>query len=975
MDEEKVYYRTFTYLIGVVCFVTGLFDLFAWYFSSNISAVLPAYIFMRPGTALSFILAGSSLICLNRNFIQSSRILSCILLLFSGLILSEHILNVNLGINPFFIKIFSLKSNQYPGLMAPSVALSFIIIALCFFIISFHFSILLLWVCLFGVFFTLSLGFIAGTNHFLEFTTQFGAGRWMRISIYTSLGLIFISLGIIAYINSKNVKHALVSLPLITVFVILNITIFGWQYTKKIQENSLNMLLQLKVENVEDVIESHTAELASSFSRITYRWLNRQITPENKWRSDVMHYIHDQPGYKAIEWVDSKYVVRWIAPEEGNELIKGYNLYDDPARRKEMLKSLVTNELQISSQFDLVEENKVFLLFSPIIKENHFQGFIVGILDAEMFLEDTLKKIDIRGYNLSISDATGLLYTNAPQDHKFYKSWKHSIVLPLYGQNWKIVLWPSIALHNQVITSFFPTMILIIGIIMALLCGVLIHTLQFIKGNSEKLKRTQIELANAQERLQGIIEGSADLVAAIDLNYDFIAFNTMYKCEIYRIFKIDLEIGMNFKVLLQKMSVENQTKAMLLWEKAMKGTAFTVIESFKDKRLDGLDFEIHYNPIRDSEGKLIGVSHFAINVHQRIQNERKLEESKTELENVVKSLEIQNKELELLKELMSLLQSSPSVDDAIEIIKNYSKRILSGTSGIVYLISSDNLNLISRVLSWGDPVSNLFLFTPKDCLSLLRHQSYYISDTAEGVLCNHIKKTEKKPKSYACLPLFAQNELLGLFYVEFGLDTDNQRLIALAQIISEQSALSLYNIKLRDVLKTQSTQDSLTGVYNRRFFEEYLQKEILKTKNNPFTFALLLIDIDYFKKINDTYGHLVGDQVLFEFATKLRKICRQDDIVSRWGGEEFMIYLRTISLEAVKSKAEALRESIEKFAIEINQEGTVSVTISIGIAFYPYDGKQVDDLISKADEALYQAKKMGRNKVVASSSITQNRNH
>ncbi|QLZ69058.1 hypothetical protein FOLKNPGA_01840 [Legionella sp. PC1000] len=873
------------------------------------------------------------------------------------------------------MKVFSLDSHNYPGNMASSIALSFIIIALCFLIISFHFSNYWLWLCLLGVFFTLSLGFIATTNHFIEFATHFGVGRWMRISIYTSLGLIFLSLAIISYINSKNVKHSFVSLPLITVFVILNITVLGWQFTKKNQENSLNMLLQLKVENVEDVVESHTAELASSFSRITYRWLHRQITPESEWRADLMRYIHDQPGYRAIGWVDNKYTIRWIVPEEGNEFIKEYGLFNNPDRRGEMLKSVAKNELQISSQFDLVEGNKVILLFSPMLKENYFQGFMVGILNTTAFLKDILKKMDIQGYNLSIYDTSGLLYTNAPRDHKLYKSWKHSITLPLYGQKWRIILWPSIALHNQVITSFFPTMILIIGIVMALLSGFLIHTLQFIKGNSEKLKRTQTELANARERLQGIIEGSSDLVAAIDLNYDFIAFNTMYKCEVYRIFKVDLEIGMNFRSLLQKMSVENQTKVMSLWERAMKGTGFTVIESFKDKRYEGLDFEIHYNPIHDSEGELIGVSHFAINVHQRIHNERKLEESKVELENVVKSLEIQNKELELLKELMSLLQSSLSMDDAIEIIKNYSKRILSGTSGIVYLISSDNLNLISRVLSWGEPVSNLFLFTPKDCLSLLRHQSYYISDTTEGVLCNHIKKGEKKPISYVCLPLFAQNEMLGLFYVEFGLNTDNQRLIALAQIISEQSALSIYNIKLRDVLKTQSTQDSLTGVYNRRFFEEYLQKEILKTKNHPFTFALLLIDIDYFKKVNDTYGHLVGDQVLLEFAAKIRQICRQDDLISRWGGEEFMIFLRIANMDAAKSKAEAIRESIEKFSVEINQEKPISVTISIGIAFYPYDGKKIDDLISKADEALYQAKKMGRNKVVASSRMHQNKNH
>ncbi|WP_412756096.1 diguanylate cyclase [Legionella bozemanae] len=972
--DEKAYYKAFTNLIGMICFLAGLFDLSIRYFNAHLSAALPIDIFMRPTTALCFILSGLSLICLNRKIFQFNRILSSILLLFSGVIFSQYILNINVGIDAIFIKVFSLNFHHYPSLMAPSVALSFMIIALCFLIVSFQFSNYGLWLCLFGIFFTLSLGFIATTNHFIEFATHFGAGRWMKISIYTSLGLILLSLAIISYINSKNVKHSLISLPLIAVFVILNITVLGWQFTKKNQENSLNMLLQLKVENVEDVIESRTAELASSFSRITYRWLNRQITPESEWRADMMHYIHDQPGYKAILWVDNKYVIRWVAPEEGNKLIKEYNLYDNPNRREEMLRSLAKNELQISSQFDWAKGNKVILLFSPMLKGNHFQGFMVGILNTEIFLDDILKKMDIQGYNLGIYDASGLLYTNA-REHKFYKGWKHSITLPLYGQNWKIILWPSISLYNQVITSFFPTMILVIGIIIALLSGFLIHTLQFIKGNSEKLKQTQTELANARERLQGIIEGSSDLVAAIDLNYDFIAFNTMYKCEVYRIFKIDLEVGMNFRVLLQKMSVENQTKAMSLWERAMKGTGFIVIESFKDKRHDGLDFEIHYNPIHDSEGKLIGVSHFAINVHQRIQNERKLEESKIELENVVKSLEIQNKELELLKELMSLLQSSLSMDDAIEIIKNYSKRILSGTSGIVYLISSDNLNLISRVLIWGEPVSSLFLFTPKDCLSLLRHQSYYISDTTEGVLCNHIKKGEKKPISYVCLPLFAQNEMLGLFYVEFGLNTDNQRLIALAQIISEQSALSIYNIKLRDVLKTQSTQDSLTGVYNRRFLEEYLQKEILKAKNHPFTFALLLIDIDYFKKINDTYGHLVGDRVLFEFATKIRQICRQDDLISRWGGEEFMIFLRIANLNAVKLKAEAIRDSIEKFSVEINQEKPISVTISIGIAFYPYDGKKVDDLISKADEALYEAKKMGRNKVVASSSMHQNKNH
>lgn len=145
------------------------------------------------------------------------------------------------------------------------------------------------------------------------------------------------------------------------------------------------MLLELKVENVEDVIESRLQEITSYFSRIAQRWQSDQATSESQWRKDVMHYIHDQPGYRAIEWLDNKYNVRWITPEEGNEQIKGYNLYSDVERRKELLKSSTKNELQMSSQFELDGQEKVLLLLSPLYNDNHFQGFMVGILDTETF--------------------------------------------------------------------------------------------------------------------------------------------------------------------------------------------------------------------------------------------------------------------------------------------------------------------------------------------------------------------------------------------------------------------------------------------------------------------------------------------------------------------------------------------------------------------------------------------------------------
>ncbi|WP_297424010.1 GGDEF domain-containing protein [Clostridium sp.] len=160
------------------------------------------------------------------------------------------------------------------------------------------------------------------------------------------------------------------------------------------------------------------------------------------------------------------------------------------------------------------------------------------------------------------------------------------------------------------------------------------------------------------------------------------------------------------------------------------------------------------------------------------------------------------------------------------------------------------------------------------------------------------------------------------------------------------------------LLKNQATIDGLTGLYNHRYIYDRLEEEIKHCSRNKCTFAVMILDIDHFKRINDTYGHLTGDKILRDLAAILRENIGQTDLVGRYGGEEFLIMLTDTSLGDGFEVAEKIRTVVEKMEFVKN----IHLTISIGIE--EYSGDKVSELIEKADCKLYQAKNSGRNKTV-----------
>jgi diguanylate cyclase (GGDEF)-like protein len=167
-----------------------------------------------------------------------------------------------------------------------------------------------------------------------------------------------------------------------------------------------------------------------------------------------------------------------------------------------------------------------------------------------------------------------------------------------------------------------------------------------------------------------------------------------------------------------------------------------------------------------------------------------------------------------------------------------------------------------------------------------------------------------------------------------------------------------------ETFRDLSLRDPLTNLYNRRFLEDFLERELLRAKRSTGTFALIMIDIDHFKKFNDTFGHDCGDRVLIALADLFRQNVRDEDIASRFGGEEFILVLPGVNVEIAKLRAENIRDAAQHIAIDCNGVRIGPITLSLGVSMYPAHGDSMKALLQGADAALYGAKDGGRNRVI-----------
>jgi diguanylate cyclase (GGDEF)-like protein/PAS domain S-box-containing protein len=400
------------------------------------------------------------------------------------------------------------------------------------------------------------------------------------------------------------------------------------------------------------------------------------------------------------------------------------------------------------------------------------------------------------------------------------------------------------------------------------------------------------------------------------------------------------------------------------------------------------------NPIRGAKGEIVKWFGTCTDIESQKQNQQILEEqilertiqladANTRLQEEMVGKDLARRELDeqnermmidlkkrseratMLAKLGELLQSCISREEVFAAALGFGPKIFPDAPGALALLNSPR-NLAEVIGSWTGCQLPEMEFEPISCWALRTGHPHLVLAGDSTARCAHAAGVNH---TYLCIPILAQGETLGILHLQA---TDEMPQLNTAELWAKttfagQVGLSIANIRLREALQTQSVRDGLTGLFNRRYLEEILEREVRRASRATQSLGILMIDLDHFKSFNDTYGHDAGDAVLREIAVSLTKGIRAEDFVCRFGGEEFVVILPTADLASSQMRAERLRTKTKELTILHQGKSMGMITISVGVGVFPIHGTSPRELMAAADAALYEAKRGGRDQVVVSS--------
>lgn len=312
-----------------------------------------------------------------------------------------------------------------------------------------------------------------------------------------------------------------------------------------------------------------------------------------------------------------------------------------------------------------------------------------------------------------------------------------------------------------------------------------------------------------------------------------------------------------------------------------------------------------------------------------------------------------------------LLQSCNSSEEAATVTARVISELLPFSGGRCYVLRASQ-NLAETVSRFGDePIASADLLQPEQCWALRRGQPHRTDPQHGQVRCDHLDPNAPFAGLWTlCLPLMAQGASLGMLHISARIeDVDADADSAALEAIAEQLSLALANLQLRDTLRVQSIRDPLTGLFNRRYLEENLLREVQRCERRGLPLSVLMLDVDHFKRFNDQHGHAAGDALLSKIGHTLASLTRSEDIACRYGGEEFTIVLPETDAADARRRAQEILTAIGSTTVQYMRQSLGPNTASIGVATFPEDGDHPERLLAVADAGLYRAKAAGRNQV------------
>ena len=360
-------------------------------------------------------------------------------------------------------------------------------------------------------------------------------------------------------------------------------------------------------------------------------------------------------------------------------------------------------------------------------------------------------------------------------------------------------------------------------------------------------------------------------------------------------------------------------------------------------------------------------------ISERMRTKYSLRKANEELSALVVELQKHDREMRLINRMNDLIQACKTQEEAFQVIALAVGELFSGLSGGLAILH-DSGQYLETYARWGDDALLESVFSLEDCWAMRRGQLHEVANPQTSVICRHF--VHPPSMGYLCLPLVVQGETLGLFYLDVPVGINGNHAISLKQLvvtIGEGIKLSLSNLKLREIMREQANRDPLTGLFNRRYLDDTLPRELMHAQRHNSKTCLAMLDIDNFKHFNDTYGHEAGDLILRELGYILNENVRKSDIACRFGGEEFVLVLFDSPLETSRQHLKMICRYVKELQIRYGEQLLGTITLSVGILEAPENGTTADDLMRAADEALYAAKHAGRDRIVAYRDLEENK--
>lgn len=473
-------------------------------------------------------------------------------------------------------------------------------------------------------------------------------------------------------------------------------------------------------------------------------------------------------------------------------------------------------------------------------------------------------------------------------------------------------------------------------------------------------KRTEAEssLRESEIRNRAIIDGVLDAIVTID-NTGLIEQVNPAAEQLFG-YTVEELVGENVSLLMPEPHRSRHDRYIQTYLSTGETKVIGVGREVEGQRKDGSTFPME---LTITHLKVRGSDEFTAvirDISERISAERRLTQLNDELSTQLRQMDEVNIESQILSEMSSFLQACETEEEVNLVVSSYWMRLFPGRSGGFFLLREDGT--VTQAVRWGDSAGEPE-FLASSCWALRRGVTHVTRTGNPNLVCSHLPSSS----STACMPVMSRGGPIGLLSMwgPHRSDTEPETPTSQLEAFSGRLGPALSNVRLRQRLREESIRDPLTHLFNRRYLQQALKRELRRSKRLKRPVSVVILDIDHFKRFNDDHGHDAGDLVLQEVGRILQDRIRIEDVASRLGGEEFLLLLGGCSTEFALDRAEEIRRGIALIEAIYRGNRLPPITVSAGVATCSTAQCSAERLLAAADAALYRAKEAGRDRVEA----------